>query len=125
MSSKQSSNSNGEDDHVLNNNNNNSNVNINNSSNDDMVDDGDEANNGIKNDSNEDDEIEINISKAWKRHKNHQSNKSLHHKIKTKTPRSMSRNKHMTKSMSVLEFVTSDDGGRPRVVQKQNLYTCQ
>ena len=122
MSSKQSSSSNGEDDHVLNNNNNNSNVNINNSSNDDMVDDGDEANNGIKNDSNEDDEIEINISKAWKRHKNHQSNKSLHHKIKTKTPRSMSRNKNMTKSMSVLEFVTSDDGGRPRVVQMQNLY---
>ena len=28
----------------------------------------------------------------------------------------------MTKSMSVLEFVTSDDGGRPRVVQMQNLY---
>ena len=27
-----------------------------------------------------------------------------------------------TKSMSVLEFVASDDGGRPRVVQMQNLY---
>ena len=28
----------------------------------------------------------------------------------------------MTRSMSVLEYVASDDGGRPRVVQMQNLY---
>ena len=55
--------------------------------------------------------------RAWGRHKNHQSNAALH-----EATRGMPKSKKMTKSMSVLEFVTSDDGGRPRVVQMQNLY---